>query len=130
MIFHLRFFKQKFVISSSDLERLSKISQSDSNSTTALIRDYALQINLIDKSTGIAVAQSDIIPFRISSQRIIAQNYTFNLQNVKSWSMDNPNLYEISANILQMAICLIIIQLRVHSGLLVSKIMEIYQSSY
>ncbi len=89
----------KVVISSSDLERLSKISQSDSNSTTALIRDYALQINLIDKSTGIAVAQSDIIPFRISSQRIIAQNYTFNLQNVKSWSMDNPNLYEISANI-------------------------------
>jgi len=89
----------KIAISSTDLDRLAKVSQSDSNRTTGLTKDYALQINVIDKSTGLTIAQSDRIPFRISSQRTITQNYTFNLQNVRSWSMDNPNLYEISANI-------------------------------
>lgn len=89
----------KIIISSKDLANLSHSTQSDTNKIIGTQKEYELQINLIDKTTGLTISQSNRIPFKISPQRTITLDYTFNLQNINSWSIDNPNLYEISASL-------------------------------
>ncbi|MEN6295114.1 MAG: glycoside hydrolase family 2 TIM barrel-domain containing protein [Chloroherpetonaceae bacterium] len=91
--------QSKISINSKDLDKLFRTSNSDTNKIVSNTRDFALQIVLLDKSTGSNISQSEMIPFRISPQRTITLNYTFNLQNIKAWSFDDPNLYEISCNI-------------------------------